>query len=197
MSPLAERAFERLLGRAIALDADAVAALRGLGEFYLVVEIEGVGARLLQVYEGGVRIDSAHAIRPDARVRGSLAALARLFLGRGPVEPAGGLTVEGDRDRLARLVVVMRGLDPDWEEPISALIGDVAAHHLSRARRGAGRWLRTTAQALAADTGEQLQHESGLLPSRPEWSAHCRDVAALEERLDGLERRVATRRASG
>ena len=196
MIHLPERLLERVLEQALRLDPDSRRMLQALGERYLVVEIDPGGpARLVQLSDGVFRLDGTASVEPDVRARGSATALAQLFFGSDQEAALEGLEVEGDVELLVCVAKVLRGLDPDWEEPLSTMVGDVAAHHIGRLRRGIHRWLKESASTVAVDLGEQLQHESRLVPSRAQWHEFAGGVGDLAGRVEALEGRLERLRA--
>ena len=90
--------------------------------------------------------------------------------------------------------------EPDWEEELSRLVGDVAAHRLGSVARGLADWGLKAADTLALDAGEFLTEESRQIPTRYELEEFLdavdtmrNDVDRLEARLDRL---VASRRVA-
>jgi ubiquinone biosynthesis protein UbiJ len=187
--------------KAFELDEEAHAALGEVEETLIVLDPEGAGpALMLRIHRGEIEVGPAHAVRPDVSIRGRpralLAHLASWFR-PGPVRPLG-VRIEGDRERLTRIVAICQGLDPDWEEPLARVLGDAPARHLGQLARAARDWAAHAGGRARSAASEYLQYESGALPSRLEWHEHVRGLRRLERRLATLERRLDARRpASG
>lgn len=140
------------------------------------------------------RIDDTE---PDAVITGSLLALGRLagdagadLLRNGTIDLTGDATVADD---FRRLLGFGR---PDWEEQLSGLVGDTAAHGIGHMLRNVARWGRGARETMERNVGEYLQEESRTLPSRYEVNAFAErvhelrdDVARLDARIAILERR--------
>ncbi len=188
--------IEELGNRLIRLDPET---LTGLGELHgKVIRIEFVGtAKTLYILPSaaGLRLHAAHDAEPDVTLRGELAVFARLAFGGGAMPRAGALQISGDIELGQRFQQVLRGIDIDWEEHAAHLVGDVLAHRLGRAARGAHAWQAQAARTLGLDVTEYLQEESRILPTRREVEVFLNAVDALRAGADRLEQRVARLRA--
>lgn len=188
---------EDLGNRLIRLDPDTLARL---GELHgKVIRLEFVGPeKTLYILpsEAGLRLLTAHDAAPDVTLRGEPAVFARLALGGGAM-PAGELQIKGDLELGQRFQRVLRAIDIDWEEHLSHLVGDVLAHELGRAARGARAWQAQAVHTLGMDVTEYLQEESRMLPTRGEVEVFLNAVDALRAGADRLEQRVARLRMRG
>jgi ubiquinone biosynthesis protein UbiJ len=77
---------------------------------------------------------------------------------------------------------------PDLEDELSKWVGDLPAHALGVAARGAGTWLKRAAAALRMNAAEYLQEESRAMPAPLEAEAFFADVEKLR---DDVERAAA------
>ena len=91
-------------------------------------------------------------------------------------------------ERFAKLLKLAR---PDLEEHAARWIGDVPAHALGEAARGAAAWLGRAAKALRADASEFLQEESRALPAALEAQAFYTDVERLRDDVERAAARLA------
>jgi ubiquinone biosynthesis protein UbiJ len=105
--------------------------------------------------------------------------------------------VSGDVELAAAIDSVCRNLEWDYEEDLSRLFGDVAAHRMAQGLRELDRWGRATALNLAEAFAEYATHEQPTLALRRAVEAFNRDVdevrdhaARLEKRLELLRRRL-------
>ncbi len=101
-----------------------------------------------------------------------------------------GVALTGDSALLQQLQAISRDLEIDWEALLAKHTGDVIAHQLGRAARGAGYWLRSVRKEAERLMSEFLQFESNTVPSRHEVGAFCRDVDELNLRMDRLQARM-------
>jgi len=134
---------------------------------------------------------------PDAVLRGSpfaLAALARP--GAAGQVSSGAVTIEGDATVAEDFQRLFEHARPDFEEELSRLVGDVAAHQIGNFLRGAFDFGRQALDTLRLNTREFLQEESRDIPGVDEADAFldgvdrlAADVDRAEARIQRLERR--------
>jgi|GEM_PF-3590519 len=95
------------------------------------------------VTEGRVSVATEHDDEVDLTVTGSLAAL-RSLAGSQDALHTGDVTITGDLRVASHLREILSGIDPDWQELVSPVIGDTATHKLERAARDALQWVSVT-----------------------------------------------------
>lgn len=191
--------IEKLGNRVIHLDPDTLARLSELhGKVIRLEFIELPKALHILPSAAGVRVTGEHDASADLTLRGRIPAFLRLARGNdsGPLF-SGAVEMQGNVELGQRLQRLLREFHVDWEEWLSGFIGDVLAHRVGRAARGARAWQRQTAHSLGLDAREYLQEESRLLPTRPEVEAFLNAVDAVRAQADRLEQRVARLRARG
>jgi ubiquinone biosynthesis protein UbiJ len=162
--------------RLAALDGKVIAIEPGVGlSFYLLPSADGV--RVVDRYEGEFSV----------RIRGPLVALARQWRDQ---RVDGGIAVEGDTAVGREFQTILAGLDIDWEEQLSRVVGDAAAHHLGNLWRGFRGWGRRTFDILSRDGAEYLQQELRALPPRHAVERFLSAVDILREDADRLAVRI-------
>jgi len=136
-----------------------------------------------------VSTDAIADEKPDARIRATPAALLAIAANRDRV----GAEVEfsGDVAVVQALRHLIANLEIDWEEQLSKLTGDIAAHQIGNEVRRFDRWARQGVDTLTRNVGEYLTEEVRLLPSEAELSAFLDEVDRLRENADRLEARVS------
>jgi ubiquinone biosynthesis protein UbiJ len=202
LRPLAGRTLEAALNRALALDPDTRESLRALDGRRVVVRI-AAPALALQITVDGERlrvgpVEGAH--EPDLAVRGTLGGLiAQLpFLKRDDAPPVGRLRIEGDADLARRLQRMAERFDPDWQQPFSAVFGDVLGVQIAKALAAGLRQARDTAGAVAGSAAEYVTEESRDAVARGELAAFNDDVDELRDDVERLAARIArVRRDAG
>jgi ubiquinone biosynthesis protein UbiJ len=127
-----------------------------------------------------VFLASEYGDEPDVIISGSLLALARL------AAPDGDTVVRGDAVELGGDVILARKFQsllryarPDFEEELSVLVGDAAAH-------GIGEFVRGVSQNMS----EYLQEESRSVPSRYEAEVFRGQVDTLRDDVARFEARL-------
>ncbi|BAW00219.1 ubiquinone biosynthesis protein UbiJ [Lysobacter enzymogenes] len=199
LKPLAGRALEAALNRALALDPDTRAGLSALDGRSIALHLAEppLAARILVAGErlevGPVRSSD----EPDLSVRSTLGAIfAQLpnLLGAARNEqaaPVGKLRIEGDADLARRLQRLAERFDPDWQQPFTAVFGDLVGVQIANAVAGALRHARDAAGAFASNAAEYLTEESRDLVPRAELDAFHDDVDALRDDVERAAARVA------
>jgi ubiquinone biosynthesis protein UbiJ len=176
--------------RGAALDGKVIAlTVTGIDlTLYFLPDKEGV--QVLSRYEGSV----------NTRLTGSPLGFARLALERR--EDAlfqGAVRIEGETGTGQAFQDMLADVDWDWEEQLSHLTGDIVAHRVGEFARQARALLSESRETLAQDSGEYLQEESRLLPTRIEVEYFLAGVDGLREDVDRLGARVdrLVRKAGG
>lgn len=98
--------------------------------------------------------------------------------------------VEGDAEFAAAISQVAAHLRWDAEEDLSRVVGDIAAHRLAGAGRAAAAWPRQAARSLAENVAEYLTEEAQLLVTPLQASEFVREVDALRDDAERLEKRI-------
>jgi len=194
------RPLEATLNRQIRASTPARERCRQLDGKVLGIEVTLPALELYFVAQAdGVIVTGRPAGAPDAVLRGSpfaLAALARP--GAAGQVRSGAVTIEGDATVAEDFQRLLEHARPDFEEELSRLIGDVAAHQVGNFVRGAFDFGRHALETLRLNTREFLQEESRDVPGTDEAEAFfdgvdhlAADVDRAEARVQRLERRAA------
>jgi len=155
-----------------------------------------VGTILLRIGANGGLDNGIAEAEPDLIVTLSPAAAAKWLVDReGAWRDA---RVEGDTELAAAISYVVANLRWDYEEDLSRVIGDIAAHRVARGVQRLSAWQADTAQSLVRGMTEYLTEERQVLatPLRLEEFTsevdEIRDaVERLDKRIDRLVRRLA------
>jgi len=108
-----------------------------------------------------------------------------------------GIEMQGDAELAREVSFLARNLTWDFEEDLSRVVGDIAAHRIAAAAGGAGRWGREAALRVAQGAAEYWTEESPLIASRVKLEAFAREVAELGAALDRLDERIRRLGAPG
>ncbi len=115
---------------------------------------------------------------------------APLRLLHGPDEVMKGARITGAADFADALGFVLSRLRWNFEEDLSRLIGDIAAHRVAGVLSAFGAWQQEAARNLAENVGEYLVHERPLLVRREDLRNFAAGVDRAREDLARLERRL-------
>ncbi|QOW21947.1 ubiquinone biosynthesis accessory factor UbiJ [Novilysobacter avium] len=199
LKPLAGRALQTGLNRALALDPqtrDSLAALDGrrvalhLSSPPLALQIRVAGDQL----EVGP-VDAAEA--SDLSIRSTLSGLLGQlpFLRNDDAPPVGRLRMEGDADLARRLQRLAEGFDPDWQQPFARVFGDVVGVQVANALAAGLKQARVVAGELAGSAAEYVTEESRDVVPRAELEAFHDDVDAIRDDVERLVARVGRLRS--
>jgi len=185
---------EGAINAVLALDAEGAHRLAPIQGRVLLVELAGFGTRIYVVPgESGLLLYGAYDAPPDCSVRGTPAALLSMALSEHREDAVfqGAVEIVGENRVAQTLGEVLQGLDIDWEELLSKVVGDTLAHRIGLQARAGGRWAQRTGDTLTQDIREYLQEEGRLLPGREELRAFLTDVDTLRDDVERLAARIA------
>ena len=205
--PLAGRALETALNRAVALDPDTRDALQPLDGRSVVLALDSAEAPLamrLQVEGDRLRVGPVDAEEtPDLAVRSTLGGMLSFgmqsllpkLLGKAdddePSVQVGRMRIEGDAELARRLQRLAERFDPDWQQPFTAVFGDVFGVQIANGVAAALRQARTGGRKLAETAADSLTEESRDLVSRARLDAFHDDVDTLRDDAERLAARIA------
>ncbi|TYT26245.1 SCP2 domain-containing protein [Luteimonas viscosa] len=195
IKPIAGRALEAALNRALALDPDMRDALARLDGRRVELTLESPPLAL-QLRVQGERLAVGPvdaAAEPDLAVRATIAGvLSQLpFLRRDDAPAIGKVRVSGDAELARQLQRLAERFDPDWQQPFVAVFGDVIGVQVASAFGGALAQARVLGRNLAQSAAEYVTEESRDVVARAEIDAFLDDVDAMRDDVDRLAARVA------
>lgn len=182
-----------VLNRNVALSERATTLAGQLDGRVLGLTLEGTPITLFfKVEQGRVLIDSRHEGDTDASLSGTPLGLLSL-VGPGAADRmrTAGIRISGDAEVAQRFQNLLQQAQPDFEEELSRVVGDVAAHQVANFARGFLDWGRKAADSLSMNVAEYLQEEGRDVPSRVEIDEFLESVDRLREDTDRLEARLA------
>jgi len=202
-------ALEALLNRGIQSSPQGTVLARRLEATSLRLDVNAfpkiraavVGGRLLLAT---VPPADDPTVQPaDASITGSLWALLRLAGGKGRGQDVrrskdvpgdgqgrGDAEVHGDAEIANLYRQLLSSAQPDWEEELSGIVGDMAARRLSRLSAGARDWARRTRATAADNIAEYLEEEIRLLATRPELEEFLKGVDEIRETAARVDARL-------
>jgi ubiquinone biosynthesis protein UbiJ len=101
------------------------------------------------------------------------------------------LRVDGDAEFGQALAQALQRLRPEPEEELSRFVGDAAAVRLVGAMRAAAATAADGADRLARSAADYLVAENPMLVSGREAEAFAREVSALRDAVERLDKRLA------
>ena len=188
--------LERLaavLNRNVAASRRAQSLARQLDGRVVSLTVEGTPVALYVSADGGrLAVSSRHDGAADASLSGTPIALLALA---GPqAEGAlrkGGVRIEGDAEVAQKFRDLLAEAQPDFEEELARVIGDVGARRIANVARDVFGWGRKAAGSFAGSVAEYLQEEGRDVPARVEVDEFLEGVDRLRDDAERLEARVA------
>ena len=201
LKPVAGRALEIALNRALALDPDTRDSLRALDGRRVALRLASPPLAL-QVRVAGDRLEVGPVdgeVEPDLSVRSTIGGLVSQlpFLRNDDAPPVGQLRIEGDADLARRLQRLAERFDPDWQQPFTRVFGDVLGVQVAKAFAVAFREARVAGRNVAQSAVEYVTEESRDVVPRAELDAFNDDVDAVRDDVERLAMRIDRLRARG
>ena len=183
--------FAAILNRNVAQSAKAQTLAGQLEGRSLSLVADGTPFAFTMHVRAG-RIDLVEgAGAADAELSGTPLALLSLAGANGERSlRAGSVRISGDAEVAQKLRELLRHVQPDAEEELSRVIGDVAAHQVAGFARGLFDWGRRASDTMSTSVAEYLQEEGRDVPTRTELDEFLRDVDTLRNDVDRLEARL-------
>lgn len=184
-----ENAFNRLLS----LDPEAAQQLAAMEGRIICLQLEGLNIQLYLFPDAeDVMILDDFDGDADTTISGTLIALAKLGLANDSQAEmfAGDVTITGDLKLGRQFNKLFASLDIDWEEQLSKVTGDMAAHTLGNISRTLFSWNNRNTVSMKMNVSEYLQEEVGYIPSQNEADAFMHDVDTLRNDVSRIEARL-------
>ncbi len=142
--------------------------------------------------EDVVALRAEYVDDPDVVISGSLVTLARMLQGSGEAAIRNGdVDLTGDAATAQRFQKLLDLAQPDIEEELSRVIGDVAAHRIAEIARGVGKWARAARSTMGGNLREYLQEESREVPTRYEVDRFGQQVGTLRDDVERVAARLS------
>lgn len=183
-------AIDAAFNKMLRLDPHAIDRIAALDGKLLALEIRGTGITLyLLATEDRLRISSFASGEADATISATPLGLAQLSFQKDASSAmfAGDVRIRGDVELGQTFKDILGNIQVDWEEQLSHLLGDVAAHQIGRGLRGLFGWGSQSGDSLQENLAEFLQHELQVLPLREDIKHFLNDVDSLRADLERFE----------
>lgn len=185
--------LETALNNYLALDPDIMQRFADFEGRVIAIEILGLN-ETLYLFPGmdGFMVMTEFDGDADTTLSGTPMALAKLGITDDAAKSlfAGEVIISGDTRLGHQFKKILAQLDIDWEEQLSKLVGDLAAHQLGNAARDFAKWFSRSKSSLQMDLGEYLQEEARLVATKPEIDRFVRGVDELRDAVERLEARI-------
>jgi ubiquinone biosynthesis protein UbiJ len=150
-------------------------------------------AVVFTVVEGGEVLGAPPETPADVTFRCTPPVALRIFCG--DEQAYRQVEVTGDAEFAQAVQYVVHNARWDAEEDLSRIIGDVAAHRVSRAAQGLLRAQARAAASLVRNIRDYLVEERPLIARRSDVQAFVRSVDELRDDAERIAQRIARLRA--
>lgn len=189
-------ALQTAFSRYVELDPDSESRLQSLQGKVICFEVEGLALPIWFIFnEHNVEVAEDFGDTADAVIAGGPFSLVALATGRRTIFD-GGVKITGETDTAQKFSRCLHEIDIDWEEHLSRLTGDAAAHQIGRFSRGLKQWFGERTDALRENTADYLRDESDNVPHSWELEEFVEEVDKLRDRVDQFESRLSAKIAS-
>jgi ubiquinone biosynthesis protein UbiJ len=188
--------LQSVLNRNIAASSAARTACKRLADKTLAVHLTSTPENtLLSLFftSDGERMSIATTSNAAAAASLSGTPLAYLSMVGAQPEAAlrtGNIRIEGDAEVAQAFRALLQAAQPDVEEELSRLIGDVGAHQIGNLARGALQFGKRVADTFAQNVSEYLQEESRDVVTRIEVDEFTAAVDQLRDSVDRSEAKL-------
>ena len=185
--------LQHVLNAILRLDEEAMPALAHLSGRYVLVQVRDPSFQFCLAPDAdGLLFVDEEAVVPDVILRCRMVDFFPLLFSR--AKGAGVLSKDmefsGDIHILHELQKVMARFSPDWQEPLSHVLGDTVSYRLLHAASFVHRRLTGSGRQLCMDLSEYLRYEKRLLPDANELVAFYSAVDDLRSDVDRLEKHL-------
>lgn len=192
LKPLAGRALQEGINRAIALDALTAERIASLEDRRVVLRLVNPAlAMQLQVRQGKILVGKVEeGIEPDLGVRATISGLFAQLPGLRGAMPAkpGQVRIEGDAELAREVQKIVERFDPDFDEGFVRALGPVIGPQVARVLRRGFQEAQVVAKKLVRDAVDYAVEEQRDVLGKAELEAFFEDVDRLR---DDVERAAA------
>lgn len=186
-------AAQTIVNRVLSLDPEAEQRVAELEGKVVHIQVENPDSDVFVMFlHSSVELTRFHDEEPDARIIGSPIALMSLLRDSDALFD-GTVTVVGDMSVLTAMKKQMDELDVDWEEQLSAVVGDGAAHQVFRVANGLRQLFMEGGERLRQETGSFLRdrERADVAVGAAEVREYCDAVDTLRNDVDRLDAKIS------
>lgn len=193
MIALALTGLEKAINAYLSLDKDTLIRLTKLKDKIIKIDITDWNINFFVIPRThGIEIKKTHQEKADTTIAGTLFGLFHVGCAKGKNEALfkNAVDISGDTGLGEAMRDILSQVDIDWEEHLSNVIGDVAAHQMGVGLRRACDIVRHATATLSTNIKEYLQQEAKHVPSPAQVEKYICDVHTLQNDVDRAEARI-------
>ncbi len=184
--------IELPLNRALQLDDHTLQSVIALNGKVIGIDLQVLNIQFyLAPTLDGIQVLSSIDGEPDTIIRGTPMSLLQIAITKErDALIKGEVTIDGDMQLGQKFQRILNGLDIDWEEPFSKIVGDVAAHQVGEAIRSFAEFGKMALSSLTNSTSEYYQEETQDIINSTELDRFSNTVDKARADVDRLEARI-------
>ncbi|MBT5229705.1 MAG: hypothetical protein HOM11_05455 [Methylococcales bacterium] len=185
--------IESSLNQLLSLDPIAKNNLQSLNDKVIEIHFTDLDAHLYFLpTERRLMVIGGYDGEPDTTLAGSSNAFAKRQFSKDKNKAIlqGDIDIKGNMQIGGQFNTVLASINIDWEEHLSHLIGDIAAHSIANTLKKSFGWLQARGERFTQDSQEYIQEEKHLVPTKYEINAFNRTVDQCRDATERLEARL-------
>ena len=185
--------LEELINRLLAKDEKTIYRLRELGNCSIGFALRGTSLSVVvSVRDGHVGVVRDVNFAPDVQIEGSISDFVAMANSQREEAgmTAGKVSIQGDLATAQNVQTIISNSNFDFEDFVSARVGDVLGRQIGRTVRGGFQWARNSHRTIEQDVSEYLKFETRVLPTEREIEEFIRCGAAVSTDVDRLQARL-------
>ena len=183
---------EVAINRILCMDPEIINRLAPLEGDLLKFEVEKGPEFFLRITRGKTSLMRETAGYPDATVRIALHALGEESTQSRKTSFFEKLIedIEGHPNKVIDIRAFFSSFEPDLEEGLSQIIGDILAHGVGQSIRRTKDWTKDIRSSIVRNLFEYLGEERRVLSTRIQIERYCSEVSRIEIATGVLESRL-------
>jgi len=193
-NPRTASPLERIINKALAMDEQTRAALlKFAGSIVAVVLLNTRQTFYIQITRSGIVMDIPESAVADVTIRGTPTQLLAYLMAMQRDEPgkAGTIEITGNIALAQKLIGIVKNIEPDWEDKLSAWTGDSIAHTGGNLLRKTVKLAVHAGDTLRQNISEYMRYESGIVADLADINEFIRSVDTLRNDMERLKLRLA------
>ena len=180
---------EKMVNKVLSLDEETLGSLATLEGNVVEIDVLNTDIRLFILPSGkGITLASKNDDKADVSIKGTPTALLGMItaekIGAGDVE------IIGNVGLAHKFQSILKKMDVDWEEYLSQIIGDIAAHKVGNLLKGMSQFAKASARTIGLDISEYLRYEKEALLDKSELDEFNHTVDKIRNDVERLQKRV-------
>jgi len=184
--------IEKAINQWLSLDENANTRLAELNGKTIAIELTDLELKMvISIEENALKLLRHYHGEPDTSIKTDLATLFNMALNRGDTAIKGKMEISGEIDTGHKFKLILDEIEIDWEEQLSKLTGDVAAHQVGQILRSAKKWGQDRIRNMGLNLADYLVEEKRLVAHTHEVNEFIHNIDKLRDDTDRLAARIA------